>query len=216
MAQKRKAARGRSNGNGKTRRASTPKPRRRMQTPPPMREIPLDQGLRALGAEGARTLFSALLAFAVLAAIAGGAFLAWNLRPMPEYTSDAIQAGSPFDVTFHVRNASEWFTLARPVVACQLTYAGQPEGPPITATDVTFTPGEGSRFAPGETASFKCPLRATLPDNRADELTTALRSQLVFRLSYDLPFGLSRRMTEKSVPFVLDTKQLPPRWTEKR
>jgi len=197
MPRKRKAQKKKS-----TTRRAPPRPSARRAQPPPLpREIPLEQGLRELAHEGASSLLSAVVAFAVIAAIAGLLFGAWSLRPMPEFTSDAIEAGSPFDVAFQVRNTSAWVALLHPAIACVLTPAGQPEGQPVAAVGIAT-----ARLGPGESARFTCPFRT-------HDLDTALHAELAFRTSYDLPFGLSWRFTERSPAFVVDTRHLPPRWT---
>ena len=107
--------------------------------------------------------------------------------------------------------AYDW-TSARLVDAagidCVLVGVDAPAMPPVAA-NVSRIP---ARLEPGQHASFTCPFRAADPE-------VALRSELHFRSTYDLPGelpGLGRvRLTNDSGPFVLDAKLLPPRWTAK-
>ena len=184
----------------------------RQRLHPHAREIPLQQGLQAFAREGAYSLLGMVFAFAAIVLVGGLAFGAWSLRPLPEYTSEGIETGSPFDVVFHVKNTSDWFALSHPKISCILTYAGQQNLPPVPASDVTFPSGNSFQLEPGQSGTFKCPLRTALRGTLPDELGTALRSELFFRATYDLPFESSWRLTDGRGPFVLNTKLLPPRW----
>ena len=188
----------------------------RRQAQPYAREIPLQQGLREFAREGAHSLFWVAFAFAVIVIGAGLALAAWSLRPIPEYASEGIESGSPFDVVFRVRNASAWFPLSHPKISCILTYAGEPDLPPVPASDVKFPPGSSFQLEPGEEATFRCPFRTALRGILTDELGTGLKSELYFRNTYDLPLGGSLHLTDSRGPFVLNAKLLPPRWTTKR
>jgi len=178
-------------------------------------ELPLEEGLREFAAEGVSTLFYVAVAFAIVAAVAGLALTAWSLRPIPEYSSHAIENGSPFDAVFRVHNGSTLFALGHPRIRCVLTYVGEAEAPPVTASNVLFLGGEVARIGPDQAATFRCPFRSEmqggLPD---DDLAKAMRTELIFRLAYDLPFGM--RWTERSGPYVIDTQRLPPRWQAKQ
>ena len=86
----------------------------------------------------------------------------------------------------------------------------------IEATDVRFPAGAGTELKPGESATFKCPFRALfgLPPLNED-YGVVQRSQIYFHASYELPFIGTIRLSDNSVPFFLNTRLLPPRWTSK-
>jgi hypothetical protein len=172
-------------------------------------ELPLQQGLVELATMGARSLLWVVFTTAILAAIAGLAFTAWTLRPVPAYGSEGVEIGSPFDATFRVENANQWFPLARLSISCVLMYAGEPNIPPIAASN------SPSHLEPGEAATFKCPFRTALRGGSKLDLDTALRSEIYFHSTYDLPLIGSFRLTDHRGPFVLNTRLLPPRWTGK-
>jgi hypothetical protein len=208
MAKKRKAA-----GKNKKPRPRARSSRRRAQ--PYVSEIPLQRGLREFAIEGAHSMMWVTLAFAAVAVAAGFAFAAWSLRPVPEYTSEAVESGSPFDAVFRVKNASEWLPLSHPNVSCMLMHAGAPNLPMVPANDLQLPSEPYSQLGPGASATFRCPLRAAFRGVLADNLGTALGAELFFRISYDMPFGSSWRLTADRGPFVLNTKLLPPRWVAK-
>jgi hypothetical protein len=200
MAKKRKAP-----GRPGKRRAAPARTRRRAQPLP--REIPLGQGLQAFASEGIRSLFWVIVAASAVAIVAAVAAGIWTLRPIPEYSSDGVEIGSPFDVTFQIRNTSQWFALSRPGIGCILTYPGAPDLPPVKSS------GNPPRLEPGQSGTFRCPFPAALREATNGETATALRSRIYFRTTYDLPFFESFRLTDNRGPFVLNTQLLPPRWT---
>lgn len=181
--------------------------------PPPVRrpapEPPLQQGLVEFATEGARSFLGVFFTIAIIAAIVGLAFLAWTQRPVPAYVSEGVEIGSPFDATFRVENTNPWFPLANLSIGCVLMYAGEPDIPPIAASNGP------SHLAPGEAATFKCPFRTALRGGGRLDLDTALRSEISFRSTYDLPLIGSFRLTDHRGPFILNTRVLPPRWTGK-
>src|SRR5438105_15324173 len=83
-------------------------------------EPPLRQGLLEMATIGAQSFVWVILAAATVAAVAGFAFVVWSLRPVPAYSSEAVEVGSPFDVTFRVENTSPWFPLAHLSIGCVL------------------------------------------------------------------------------------------------
>jgi len=198
-------------GRGNKRRALAPRTRPRQH--PAMREIPLGQGLQAFAAEGGRSILGVIVAASVIVAIAALVLGLWALRPIPEYTSENVEAGSPFGVAFRLQNTSAWFPLSHPKISCIVTIAGEPGFPAVAASDVRF-PSDGE-LKPGESATFKCPLQSAFQGAIHDETGAALRSELFFRTTYDLPLHDSWRLTDRRGPFVLNTHLLPPRWTEK-
>jgi hypothetical protein len=206
MAKKRKAP----NRNTK-RRAAPARSRRRAQ--PLVREIPLGQGLQAFASEGISSLFWVIVAASAIVIAAGVAVGIWTLRPIPEYASEGVEAGSPFDVAFRIRNTSQWFPLARPSIDCILTWPGAPDVPPVRSSEVRTLSGSALRLEPGESGTFRCPFPPALRDATNGETTTALRSQIYFRATYDLPLFESFRLSDSRGPFVLNTRLLPPRWT---
>jgi hypothetical protein len=206
-------SKGKAPGRRKKKRPAARSSRRRAQ--PYVREIPLQQGLQELAREGAHSIFWVAFAFSAIVIAAGLAFGAWSQRPIPEYTSGSIETGSPFDAVFRVRNTSAWFPLSHPKISCILTYAGASNLPPVPASDMQFPPGSSFRLEPGASATFSCPFRTVLRGTLTDELGTALKSELFFRNTYDLPLGGSWHLTDGRGPFVLNTRLLPPRWTTK-
>ncbi len=154
-----------------------------------------------------------VLAAPTVAAVAGSAFAVWSQRPVPAYSSEGVEVGSPFDVTFRIENTSPWFAMEHLNISCALTYAGAPDSPPIKASDVRFPAGNSSGLGPGEAATFKCPFSPALRGEPNDELGVATRSEIYFRSEYDLPGVGSFRLTDNRGPFSLNTKLLPPRWT---
>jgi hypothetical protein len=189
-----------------------PRPRRQSHAI----ELPLRQGLLEMATIGAQSFLWVVLAAATVAAVAGAAFAVWSQRPVPAYSSEAVEVGSPFDVTFRIENTSPWFALANLNISCALTYAGALDSPPIKASDVRFPAGTPTTLGPGEAASFKCPFAAALRGTTSDELGVATRSEIYFRTEYDLPGIGSFRLTDNRGPFFLNTKLLPPRWTGSR
>jgi hypothetical protein len=208
MARKRKAP----DRNNK-RRAAPARPRRRAQ--PLVREIPLRQGLQAFASEGFQSLFWVIVAASAIAVAAGLAAGIWALRPIPEYTSDGVETGSPFDVTFQIRNTSRWFALSRPGIDCILAWPGAPDVPPVKSSDLRVLSGSSLRLEPGQSGSFRCPFPPALRDATNGETATALRSRIYFRTTYDLPLYESFQLSDTRGPFVLNTRLLPPRWTAK-
>jgi hypothetical protein len=208
MAKKRKAP-----SRNSKRRAAPPRTRRR--APPVAREIPLRQGLQAFASEGIRSLFWVCVAASVIAIAAGSAVGLWTLRPIPEFTSEGVEIGSPFDVTFQIRNTSRWFALSRPSIGCILAWPGAPDQPPVASSDLHLPSSNPLRLEPGQSGTFRCPFPAALREatNGETATATALRSRVYFRTSYDLPFQESFRLTDDRGPFVLNTRLLPPQWT---
>ena len=185
-----------------------PLKRSRSGKPPPAIEPPLRQGLIEMATIGAQSFVWVVLAAATVAAVAGAAVIVWSLRPLPAYSSEAVETGTPFDVTFRVENTSPWFPMSHLRIGCVLTYSGAPNLPPTRASGLRD-------LGPGEQATFKCPFPAALKGAPADELGVATRSEIYFRGEYDLPLVGSFRLTDNRGPFVLNTRLLPPRWTGK-
>lgn len=198
-------------GRGNKGRSATHRTRRPRQ--PIVGEIPFRQGLQEFAAEGGRSILGVFLAASVIVVIAGLALGVWTLRPVPEYTSESIEAGSPFGVVFRIQNKSAWFPLSHPKISCIVTIAGEPGFPAVAASDVRLP--SDSRLQPGESATFKCPFQSAFHGAMHDETGAALRSELFFRTTYDLPLHDSWRLTDERGPFVLNTRLLPPRWTAK-
>jgi hypothetical protein len=167
--------------------------------------------LLELAGIGAQSFLWLAMVVAILAALAGAAFGVWSLRPIPEYSSERVTAGSPFAVTFRVENASPWFSLSHLKISCVLMSAGAPDMPPVEANDVQIPASLG----PNEWAAFTCPFRSILGGSTNDDLDVALRSEIYFRSEYDVPVVGSLRLADNRGPFVLNTKLLPPRWTAK-
>jgi len=196
--------------NKKTRRAGS-RPRARQQQH--VVETPLQQGLLEMATIGAQSFIWVVLAAATVAAVAGAAFIVWSMRPVPAYSSEAVEVGTPFDVTFRVENTSPWFPLAHLGISCVLLHGGAPDIPAVRASDVRFPAGNPSGLGPAESATFKCPFAAALRATANDELGVATRSEIYFRSEYDLPLLGSFRLTDNRGPFFLNTRLLPPRWT---
>lgn len=176
-----------------------PRARKRAQVLAP--EPPLKQGLLEMATIGAQSFLWLVSVVGIFAVLAGGAYAVWSLRPIPEYTSDAVTIGSPFTVTFRVENTSTWFALAHPKIKCALTA-------PEAVVDVASRLPE--RLEPGQSALFTCPFHAT-----TDDPDMAPRAELYFRSTYDAPLVAAFRIADNHGPFVLNTKLLPPRWTAK-
>jgi hypothetical protein len=173
-------------------------------------ELPLEQGLVEMATIGAQSFAWLVLVIAALAAVVGGAVIAWSMRPVPIYLSERIKTGSPFDVEFWVENSSAWFSMSHLSLSCALLYPGAPNLPPTPASEVRL-PGNPTALAPGEMATFKCPFPADL--RGTDELSVATRGEIYFRVIYDMPVFGWFRLSDDRGPFVLNTKLLPPRWT---
>ncbi|MGQ3297482.1 hypothetical protein [Reyranella sp.] len=167
---------------------------------------------------GVETLQSLIVFLAVVVVIVAAGIGAWAIRPVPSYASEEQKAGSPFDATFTAENPSPWFSMKGLKFSCVLDYvrASGREPTLIEATDVRFPAGSAGELKPGEQATFKCPFRALfgLPPLNED-YGVVQRSQIYFHASYDLPFIGTIRLSDNSVPFVLNTRLLPPRWTSR-
>jgi hypothetical protein len=161
---------------------------------------------------GAQSFLWLVLAAATLLAVAGSAYAVWSVRPVPAYVSDGVETGSPFDVTFRIENTSPWFPLSHVSINCVLMSAEAPNLPPVQASDLRGPAGSAALLEPGASATFKCPFRAALRGTADDELGIALRSEIYFRSTYDLPLVGALRLTDMRGPFVLNTRVLPPRW----
>jgi hypothetical protein len=208
MAKKRKAV-----SRDNKRRSAHPRSRRR--APSFVRAIPLRQGLQEFATEGMRSLFWVVVAASAIAVATGLVVGLWTLRPIPEYTSEGVEIGSPFDVTFRIRNTSRWFALSRPSISCILTYPGAPDAPPVESSAVRVLTGSSLQLEPGQSGTFHCPFPSALRDAVNGETATALRSLIYFRTAYVLPLFGSLRLTDSRGPFVLNTQLLPPHWTAK-
>ncbi len=204
---RKKAAAGTRSGAG--RRSASPRP-----PPPPV--TTLREELLEMGRSGARSLEYLILTVACMLMTAGALYGIWSLRPTPGYASEAITDGSPFDVTFRVANQSPWFPLANLKVSCVLaSLRGSGLEPTLVeASDVRF-PGGAKGLLIGEEGTFRCPFRALIGPPVHDDPETARRAEIYFRASYDVPLLGSVRLTYNSMPFVLNTRVLPPRWTPK-
>jgi hypothetical protein len=167
--------------------------------------------LLELATIGTQSFLWLAMAVAIIAALAGAAFGVWSLRPIPEYSSEGVTAGSPFDVTFRVENASAWFPLSHLEISCVLMRPEAPDMPPVKANRMRSPFG----LDPGEAATFTCPFRVALGGSTNDDLDVALRSEIYFRSQYDVPVAgsFSIRLADDRGPFVLNTRLLPPRWT---
>ena len=170
-----------------------------------------------LARDAGRTLRGVAVFVAVMAGLVGLAAGLWALRPIPGYASEAVTAGSPFDVTFEVRNESPWFALDNLRIYCVLaTVRGSSQPPAIAeATDLALRGRVASGLAPGETGSFTCPFRSLVGPAPADDPGVAQRTEIYFRSQYDLPFVGTVRLTDNSQNYVLNTQLLPPQWTRK-
>ena len=167
---------------------------------------------------GAQSLQSLIVFLAVLVVIAGAGIGAWSMRPVPSYASVEQKAGSSFDATFTAENTNPWFPMKGLKLNCVLDHvrASGREPTLIEATDVRFPAGAVDELKPGEIATFRCPFRALfgLPP-LAEDYSTAHRAQIYFRATYELPFIGTIRLSDNSVPYFLNTRLLPPRWTSK-
>jgi hypothetical protein len=183
--------------------------------PPPTST--LKQELMVMARDGAQSLERLFMTLIILMVIAGAAFGAWSLRPVPSYSSDEVKDGSPFDVTFKVENKDSWFALANLKVGCVLDHVRASGLPPtlLEATDVRFSSRTGTGLEPGESATFTCPFRSLIGHPINDDPGIAQRSEIYFQAKYDLPLIGSIRLTDNSTPFFLNTRLLPPRWTKK-
>lgn len=169
---------------------------------------------------GMRSLRQALVALIVIGGIAGIASILWSLRPVPGYASADVTAGSPFDVTFRVENRNASFALANLRVSCVLDHVRASGIPPtlIEANDLRFPTGAAAGLAPGEFATFTCPFRSLIGHPINEDPGVAQRAEIYFRATYDLPLPAvvgPIRISDNSVPFFLNTRLLPPRWTAK-
>lgn len=169
-----------------------------------------------LARDAGRTLRGVAVFVLVTIGLAGIAVGLWALRPTPDYSSAAVTAGSPFEVTFEVRNQSLWFALDNLRIYCVLASVRGSSQPPAIAeaTGVTLRSGAGG-LAPQESATFTCPFRRLLPTASADDPGIAQRAEIYFRSQYDLPFVGTLRLTDNSPNYVLNTQLLPPQWTRK-
>ena len=191
-------------------------PRTRIRPPPPPTST-LKQELLVMARDGAQSLERLFMTLIVLMVMAGMAFGAWSLRPVPSYASDDVKDGSPFDVTFKVENKDSWFALANLKVGCVLDHVRASGLPPtlLEATDVRFSSRTGTGLEPGESATFTCPFRSLIGHPINDDPGIAQRSEIYFQAKYDLPLVGSIRLTDNSTPYFLNTRLLPPRWTKK-
>lgn len=191
-------------------------PRTRIRPPPPPTST-LKQELMVMARDGAQSLERLFMTLIVLMVMAGMAFGAWSLRPVPSYASDDVKDGSPFDVTFTVENKDSWFALANLKVGCVLDHVRASGLPPtlLEATDVRFSSRTGTGLEPGESATFTCPFRSLIGHPINDDPGIAQRSEIYFQAKYDLPLVGSIRLTDNSTPYFLNTRLLPPRWTKK-
>lgn len=189
-------------------------PRARAPRPPP---LTLRQELLLLARGGARSVRQAFLALLVIGSIAGLAFVAWSLRPIPSYASEDVTAGSPFDVTFRVENRNPWFALSNLRISCVVAHvrASGMEPTMIGANDVRLPAGSAPGLEPGAAGTFACPFRTLIGHPVNDDPGIAQRAEIYFRSEYDLPLFGSFRITDNSARFFLNTRLLPPRWTSK-
>jgi hypothetical protein len=178
---------------------------------PPVAEIPLQRGLLELATVGAQSFLWLASVAAVLLAVAGAGFGVWALRPVPGYTSERVEMGSPFGVTFRVENTNGWFALSHLKISCGLV-----RPPPADALWVEANAARiASDLGPGDSATFTCPFGGALGVSTGDDLDVALRSELYFHSEYDMPLIGAPKLADTGGPFVLNTRLLPPRWTGK-
>ena len=197
---------------------STPGPRRQPRAQAPRLPPPtLRQELLLLARGGVRSVQQVLLALVVVGLLAGVGFGAWSLRPTPSYSSEDVTAGSPFDVTFRVKNRNPWFALSNLRISCVVAHVRASGMQPtlIGANDVRFPAGSALGLEPGESATFTCPFRTLIGHPINDDPGVAQRAEIYFRGEYDLPLFGSFRITDNSARFFLNTRLLPPRWTSK-
>jgi hypothetical protein len=168
--------------------------------------------------EGAHAFRQVFLAIVVIGAIVAAGFGVWSVRPTPSYSSEGLETGSPFDLTFKVENESPWFELSNLGISCIVDHIRASGLPPtrVEAKDVRFPPGRASTLEPGESATFTCPFRALIghPINHDPDIVR--RSEIYFHAEYDVPFWRSFRISDNSVHFFFDTRPLPPRWVVTR
>jgi hypothetical protein len=181
--------------------------------PPPT----LRQELLMMARGAARTVQHAFLTLVVLGLIAGVAFAAWSLRPIPAFSAEDLTVGSPFDVTFRAENSNPWFAMAKLRITCVVAEVRASAMPPaaVEATDVRFPAGTPSGLAPGEAATFRCPFRSLIGHPINDDPAVAQRAEIYFRSEYDLELFRSFRLSDNSAHFGLDMRFLPPRWVRK-
>lgn len=187
----------------------------RPRKPIPVPELPLQQGLIEMATVGAESFSWVILMLAGLAVVGGLAFGAWSQRPIPSYSSDAVALDTPLDVAFTIQNTSPWFPIRHLKLSCLLMQPGMTNMPAIPASDLHLPADNASTLPPDGSATFKCPFRAALGGSGDYQLNAALRSNVFFRMEYDLPVVGSLRVTDERGPYALDTRLLPPRWTAK-
>lgn len=203
--------------------AESPPPARRLRTrqPPPPLPPPtstLQQELLEMARGGARTLRHLLVTLFVIAGLAGFGYIAWSLRPMPAFSSEAAEEGSPFDTVFRVENTSTWLALAHLRLGCVLAQvrASGIEPTLVEAEQVALPANGVAGLRPGETATFHCPFRALIGHPIVQDPEMAKRAEIYFRATYDVPFLAEwlkfLRITDDSGRFFLDLRLLPPRW----
>src|SRR5690242_1527869 len=108
-------------------------PARSRKQPAVVAEVPLQQGLAEMAAVGAQSFLWLATVVVVFAALAAAAFGIWSLRPLPGYWSERVRVGSPFEATFRVQNASEWFPLSHLKIRCVLNGVDASNMPPVDA-----------------------------------------------------------------------------------
>lgn len=189
------------------------RPRRQVALPPP---LTLQQELTLMARSGARSLTQALITVAVIVVVGTAAMALWSLRPIPGYSSDDVLAGSPFDVAFRVENTSPWFALANLKVSCVLAQVRASGIPPtlIDSVDAQFPTG-AAHLEPGQSASFRCPFRSLIGHPITRDAEIVQRAEIYFHSKYDAPLLGSLRITDNSDHFFLNTRLLPPRWTNR-
>ena len=85
----------------------------------------------------------------------------------------------------------------------------------VEATNVRLDGQQAGGLQPGESGTFKCPLRAVLGLPAETMRTSPSAPRSTFAAEYDLPLIGSPRLTYNSARFFLNTRLLPPRWTSK-
>src|SRR5258708_28307229 len=80
--------------------------RSRPRQQPHVIEPPLQQGLLEMATIGAQSFIWVVLAAATVAAVARAGFVVWSLRPVPAHSSEAVEGGTPLDVTLPGANTS--------------------------------------------------------------------------------------------------------------
>jgi hypothetical protein len=203
-------------GKGAARRPPGPR-KRRKGTPPAPPPLPFDQELLVLARSAARSLRRTFLTLLVLASVGVIAATLWALRPRPTFSSEDLATGSPFDVTFQVKNRNSWLGLSNLKISCVLAQVrALPISPTmVDATNVRFAGKVPTGLEPGESGTFTCPFRAALGPPAKDDPGVAQRAEIYFRSEYDLPLIGSLRLTDNSARFSLNTHVIPPRWTSK-